>query len=595
MPKKEGMTMKTINIGIFAHVDSGKTSIVEQLLYKTDCIRSVGTIKHGDTQMDSMDLEKKKGITIQSSVTSMEWKDTKINIIDTPGHIDFVGEVYRSVEVIDLAILVVTKKDGVKSHTKTIKKALEAYDVPYILFVNKMDIHPNEDYSLLSFEQNLNSLFDFKYSSYRVNHEVLSSDDIAEIFEDEDVYTVMANHKLSYLIEGSAKQGDGIISLLDCVHDIAQMKPYRDETANPSALVFKIVFTSNEKLVYIKVVGGLLSKKAKYINNRTNEELRITRIEMFEDNKSVEVDTLGQCEIACLRLGGDIKVGDVLGAKLDYDSQVFSKPFLNVVLNVKQEERTSLLNALDQFTIEDPLFKYNNNKNRISLILFGYTQLDIVTERLRTEFKISVTVEKAHIIEKYRAVGELTRILEYGDIRYHLPAGLTLIMSSSNTEHNKYVSSVDYGYLTKSYQIAVRDGVMTALSEGIHERELMGTKVEMIGAVYDSVLGTPAAFRKASEYLVREMLQSIKLKVMKPIVSFLAEFPQDYMSVVFNDINNTQPIIYDRNIRNGNCYITGEMKLEDAINYQMKMTHLTSGNGLFSFEFLCYKEYDEMD
>src|SRR5574344_714016 len=131
--------MKIINIGILAHVDAGKTTLTESLLYTSGAIAELGSVDEGTTRTDTMNLERQRGITIQTAVTSFQWEDGKVNIIDTPGHIDFLAEVYRSLAVLDGAILVLSAKDGVQAQTRILFHALRKMNIPTIIFINKID------------------------------------------------------------------------------------------------------------------------------------------------------------------------------------------------------------------------------------------------------------------------------------------------------------------------------------------------------------------------------------------------------------------------------------------------------------------------
>lgn len=131
--------MKILNIGILAHVDAGKTTLTESLLYVSGAISKPGSVDSGTTRTDTMELERQRGITIQTAVTSFRWENCKINLVDTPGHMDFVAEVYRSLAVLDGAVLVVSAKDGVQAQTRILFHALREMAIPTVIFVNKID------------------------------------------------------------------------------------------------------------------------------------------------------------------------------------------------------------------------------------------------------------------------------------------------------------------------------------------------------------------------------------------------------------------------------------------------------------------------
>ena len=129
---------KMRNIGIMAHIDAGKTTTTERILYYTGKIHKIGEIDDGQATMDWMAQEQERGITICSAATTTYWKDHQINIIDTPGHVDFSAETERTLSVLDYAVLLISGTDGVQSHTRTLWRLLERYKVPTFIFINKI-------------------------------------------------------------------------------------------------------------------------------------------------------------------------------------------------------------------------------------------------------------------------------------------------------------------------------------------------------------------------------------------------------------------------------------------------------------------------
>ena len=140
MPKREFSLEKTRNIGIMAHIDAGKTTTTERILFYTGRTHKLGETHEGAAVMDWMEQEQERGITITSAATTAQWKDTRINIIDTPGHVDFTVEVERSLRVLDGAVTVLCAKGGVEPQSETVWRQAEKYGVPRMIFVNKMDI-----------------------------------------------------------------------------------------------------------------------------------------------------------------------------------------------------------------------------------------------------------------------------------------------------------------------------------------------------------------------------------------------------------------------------------------------------------------------
>src|SRR5687767_9623857 len=131
--------MRTLNLGILAHVDAGKTSLTERLLFAAGVIDKIGSVDDGNTQTDTLALERQRGITIKAAVVSFSIGGVPVNLIDTPGHPDFIAEVERVLNVLDGAVLVISAVEGVQPQTRILMRALRRLRVPTLLFVNKID------------------------------------------------------------------------------------------------------------------------------------------------------------------------------------------------------------------------------------------------------------------------------------------------------------------------------------------------------------------------------------------------------------------------------------------------------------------------
>ncbi|MBR6784717.1 MAG: GTP-binding protein [Clostridia bacterium] len=133
------MAERIHNVGILAHVDSGKTTLTEQLLYLTGAIRTAGSVDSGTAATDNLSIEKQRGISVRTATASAEYKGVTVNIIDTPGHVDFAGEVERALSALDYAVVIVSAVEGVRAHTENILKSLDAAKLPCAVFINKID------------------------------------------------------------------------------------------------------------------------------------------------------------------------------------------------------------------------------------------------------------------------------------------------------------------------------------------------------------------------------------------------------------------------------------------------------------------------
>ena len=281
--------MKIINIGILAHVDAGKTTLTESLLYTSGAIIEPGSVDKGTTRTDSMALERQRGITIQAAVTSFHWKEYKVNLVDTPGHMDFLTEVYRSLSVLDGAILVVSAKDGVQAQTRVLFHALRKMKIPTIIFINKIDQEgfvPAQTYQNirekltedmmvmqevhLFSELTLSDVADFE----KWDAVIAGNDDLLEKYLSgapltlrelqEEIKRRVQQGTFFPVYHGSAKENIGTKELLDVITDIFSSKTDNCQS-ELCGYVFKVVALPNGRPCENRIIEkefSLLKEKA---------------------------------------------------------------------------------------------------------------------------------------------------------------------------------------------------------------------------------------------------------------------------------------------------------------------------------------------
>ena len=294
--------MKIINIGILAHVDAGKTTLTESLLYTSGAILEPGSVDKGTTRTDTLLLERQRGITIQAAVTSFSWQDYKINIVDTPGHMDFLAEVYRSLAVLDGAILVVSAKDGVQAQTRILFYALQKMKIPTIIFINKIDqegIELQKVYQSIQeklseniiIKQNVELALDI---SIMENTSLESWDGViagcdnlleryiaGELLNKEELIQEetrkIQSASLFPVYHGNAKANLGIQRLIEAVTNIFQSST---DQSHPQLCgsVFKIEYTSQgQRLAYLRLYSGTLRLRDS-VDLAAKERLKITEM-----------------------------------------------------------------------------------------------------------------------------------------------------------------------------------------------------------------------------------------------------------------------------------------------------------------------------
>ncbi|HED1054602.1 TPA: GTP-binding protein, partial [Campylobacter coli] len=374
--------MKIINLGILAHVDAGKTTLTESLLYTSGAIAELGSVDEGTTRTDTMNLERQRGITIQTAVTSFQWEDVKVNIIDTPGHMDFLAEVYRSLSVLDGAVLLVSAKDGIQAQTRILFHALQIMKIPTIFFINKID-QEGIDLPMVYREMKakLSSEIIVKQKVGQHPHiNVTDNDDMEQwdaviMGNDELLEKYMSwkpfkmseleqeenrrfqNGTLFPVYHGSAKNNLGIQQLIEVIAS----KFYSSTPEGQSELcgqVFKIEYSEErQRLAYVRLYGGILHLRDS-VRISEKEKIKITEMYTSINGELCKIDKAYSGEIVILQ-NEFLKLNSVLGdTKLLPQRERIENPLPMLQTTVepsKPQQREMLLDALLEISDSDPL------------------------------------------------------------------------------------------------------------------------------------------------------------------------------------------------------------------------------------------------
>ncbi|WP_215460916.1 GTP-binding protein, partial [Campylobacter coli] len=388
--------MKIINLGILAHVDAGKTTLTESLLYTSGAIAELGSVDEGTTRTDTMNLERQRGITIQTAVTSFQWEDVKVNIIDTPGHMDFLAEVYRSLSVLDGAVLLVSAKDGIQAQTRILFHALQIMKIPTIFFINKID-QEGIDLPMVYREMKakLSSEIIVKQKVGQHPHiNVTDNDDMEQwdaviMGNDELLEKYMSgkpfkmseleqeenrrfqNGTLFPVYHGSAKNNLGIRQLIEVIAS----KFYLSTPEGQSELcgqVFKIEYSEErQRLAYVRLYGGILHLRDS-VRISEKEKIKITEMYTSINGELCKIDKAYSGEIVILQ-NEFLKLNSVLGdIKLLPQRERIENPLPMLQTTVepsKPQQREMLLDALLEISDSDPLLQYYVDTTTHEIIL----------------------------------------------------------------------------------------------------------------------------------------------------------------------------------------------------------------------------------
>jgi ribosomal protection tetracycline resistance protein len=626
--------VRTLNLGILAHVDAGKTTLTERLLHAAGVIDEIGSVDDGSTQTDSLALERQRGITIKSAVVSFTIGDVAVNLIDTPGHPDFIAEVERVLSVLDGAVLVVSAVEGVQAQTRVLMRALQRLRVPTLIFVNKIDRRGAR------FEPVLQGIRDklspaivamgsagglgtrgASFAPYRAGDAPFARE-LVELLADHDDALLAAyvddESAVSYarlrgglaaqarrarvhpVFFGSARTGAGVDEL---TAGIADLLPAAEAGGDGpvSGTVFKIERgPRGEKIAYVRMFSGTV---------RTRDRLRIGGD--GEGKVTAVSGPDGGAAIAAGQIGklwglGDVRIGDAIGTPRTAapGRQSFAPPTLEtVVVPRRRADRGALRVALDQLAEQDPLIDLRQDELRqeISVSLYGEVQKEVIQATLANDFGVDVTFRATTTIciERPDGTGAAAEILGEEPNPFLATVGLRIDPApiGSGVE---FRLEVELGSMPFAFFRAVEETVKETLRQGLHGWEVTDCTVTMTHsgyaarqshahAVFDkSMSSTAGDFRNLTPLVLMSALRRAGTRVYEPMHRFQLEIPADTLGAVPPVLVQLGGVPQATAIRGPTCTLEGEVPAASVHELRRQLPALTRGEGILETAFERY-------
>ena len=611
--------MKIINIGILAHVDAGKTTLTESLLYTSGAILELGSVDKGTTRTDTMFLERQRGITIQAAVTSFNWNDYKINIVDTPGHTDFITEVYRSLSVLDGAILVISAKDGVQAQTRILFHALQKMNIPTIIFINKIDqygINLNNIYQnikeklsndiivmqnvTLTPEISIKNIIDLdewdpviskndKLLKKYIAGEKLT---IQELTQEE--YRCVKKGSLFPIYHGSAKNNIGTQQLIEAISNLfcPEMNKNYSELCGR---VFKIEYTDHkQRLVYLRLYSGTLHLRDTIVLSE-KKKVKLTEIYIPSNGEMIQTKIVCSGDIFIIP-NNTLRLNDIIGNEKILPCNVWNDktvPILRTRIEpIKIEEREKLLDALTEIADTDPLLRYyvDTITHEIIISFLGTVQLEVICSLLIEKYHINIRIEDPTVIylEKPLQKADYTIHIEVPPNPFWASIGLSITPLPIGSGI-QYESKVSLGYLNQSFQNAVREGINYGLEQGLYGWKVTDCKICFEYGVYYSPVSTPSDFRFLAPIVLEQTLKKAGTQLLEPYLSFILFTPQEYFSRAYNDAQKHCAIIETSQSKNDEVIFTGHIPVRCINEYRNTLTLYTNGQAVFLTELKDYQ------
>ncbi|MGI6265102.1 MAG: GTP-binding protein [Acutalibacteraceae bacterium] len=616
---------RIVNVGVVAHVDAGKTTVTEQLLYRAGELRQTGSVDSGTTQTDCLEIERQRGISVQAASVSFRVGDTRINLIDTPGHVDFAGEVERALRVLDAAVLVVSAVEGIQAQTDVLLDALAQTDTRVLVFINKIDRAGSRAGEMLAELQErlgyrclpFNAVaaegdrdcavrgFDPADPAFVENAVTLLSEGDEGLLDRYLAGEVTAGELDGPLKEairrgdavpavfGSAALGVGIDDLFTLLGGYTfAVKNRRDDAL--SAVVYKVTHDkAMGKIAHVRLFGGTIRNRDGLRINGEDTGEKVTQIRRFSGAKWTDIGQVSRGDIAALCGASSLKIGDIIGEIADAPVCRLTAPLLGVqAIPSDAGQLMELLGALQELAEEDPLLEteYLPDEKEIHVRITGTIQLEVLQAVLAQRYGLAVTFSRPSVIYKETP----TRAGE-GFEAYTMPKPCWAVIRlriepgprGSGLEYRSIVSPKDLFY---RYQTHIETAVPRALKQGMYNWEVTDLKVTLIGGQHHTIHTHPLDFFLATPMAVMDGLRNCGTTLLEPMLQMRIAAPQEHIGRIIGDLLAMRGAFDSPVIKNGVAAVEARVPVATSLDYSVRLAAQTSGRGNVSARFCGYQE-----
>ncbi len=592
--------MKNMVVGILAHVDAGKTTLSESILYLCGNIRKLGRVDHGDAFLDTFELEKSRGITIFAKQAVFELGDTKFTLLDTPGHVDFSAEMERTLQVLDYAILVINGADGVQGHTRTLWNLLKRYSIPTFLFVNKMDQNGTDRDKLIDeLKRRLDEScvpFDKQDEDFFENVAMCDENALEEYLENAELeqdtlVRMIAERKIFPCYFGSALKVQGVEEFLEGVQQYTrQITP---ETDGFGAKVYKISRDNQgNRLTHLKVTSGVLKVKDMLHGGNDTEswEEKVNQIRIYSGGKFEPAQEVYPGMICAVTGLSYTYPGEGLGIETESESPML-EPVLNYQIQLPEGcDVHTMLRNLRQLEEEDPMLRivWNEELGEIHAQLMGEVQIEILRSLIKDRFDVEVAFGTGNIVYKETIGTTVEGVGHYEPLRHY--SEVHLIMEPG-VRGSGLIFDIDCSedVLDKNWQRLI----MTHLLEKTHRGVLTGSaitdmKITLVAGKAHLKHTEGGDFRQSTYRAVRQGLMQAENILLEPYYDFRLEVPAEMIGRALNDIQRMSGEFDPPENEGEMAVLTGSAPVATMRDYQMEVTSYSKGRGRLSCTFKGY-------
>ncbi len=631
------------NIGIMAHVDSGKTTLTEQILYLTGCIRRVGSVDDGTTATDTLTVEKQRGISVRSATASTRWQGVTINLIDTPGHIDFAGEVERALSALDYAVVMVSAVEGVRAHTEKIIQSLTAAKLPHLIFVNKIDRVGADVASVLeelrqassATQLLLTDVVDAGTADARVipvttdvfagratealsdwveeaadaylGEEVLSQDRAVALVRQE-----IATGHVTPVVCGSAKYGVGVEELLDALVRYMPSAVLR-QTPDLCGVVFKIEHDKTlGKVSHVRLFGGQLENRDDVLLIAPNAnpvvttdaveaeeppllKEKIAQIKGFSGARRVDTGVVRPGDVAAICGLPSAKTGYFIGSALHQETARLVHPFLRVRVTPADGDPLKLpvlAEALREMSDEEPYIdaRWENGQQEITISTTGKIQLEVLDNLLKERYDLTATFSPPTVI--YR---ETPSAAGYGHGRYTMPKPCWADVKFYFEPMPRGYGVSYHGRLPNDkcyyrYQSHIRSSFNSCLEQGLYGWEVTDFKCTLVDGEHHTIHTHPLDFFVCTPMAFMNGLAEVGTTILEPLLKIRVIAPEELSGKLFSEIIRMGGEYDSPVMRSGTIHMEAIVPVATSMDFPARMATLSSGKAVVSQSFYGYRE-----
>lgn len=621
--------MRVLNLGVLAHVDAGKTSLTERLLFQAGVLKVIGSVDAGTTATDTLDLERARGITIDAAVVAFRIDDVLVNLVDTPGHPDFIAEVERSLAVLDAAVLVVSAVEGIQPQTRVLFRALRRLEIPTVLFLNKVDRSGADPQRVVteiagSLSSDVVAMSETVGAGRRDARVVARGPaeldaDLVEVLSrtDEvllrrwvtDPTSVSRADLHARLVRatgagtvhpvfcGSALTGAGVAPL---TAGLVELLPTSvgDPDGPLSAVVFGVDPAGlGRETASVRVFSGTLSVRDRLVPGR-----RVTGIRVYENGALVERPALPAGRVGVVRGLSGARIGDSLGRARPTAAASFAPPSLESVIDpVDPAQRGAMLSGLMALALRDPFIRVRQDdvRREVAVSLYGQVQQEVLAVRLADGWGVRVTFRNPTVvcIERVTGTGEAAEAIARGDNPYLATVGLRVAPAPAGSGL-RYRLAVEPGSLPASFRTALENGVRDTLATGgphgwsIPDAEVTLTRSgywarqSHAHATFDKTMSSVAGdFRSLGRLVLAEALVSAGTQVCEPVHRALLDLPAPALRAVLTMVARLGGVPGAPDERGGRVLLPAEVPAGSLPELARALPGLTSGDGALESTF----------